>query len=348
MIRILKDIFNLLVGKQYCSIYNDGYTTMEALQQYSHIINNNLIISKTDIEGTITFVNDSFLKIFNITRDEVIGKNHSVIKCKITSEDEFNTMWDTIKGGETWKGMMSHKINGEILWFYTTIYPIFDKKENIIEFFSIRNDITELINLKNDVQNAQEEMILTLGSLIEGKDPELKQHVYRVAEYSYIIAKEMRLPENACRNIKIASPIHDAGKVSIPDEVLHKPGKLTLEEFEIMKRHAESGYEFFKDSKLELLKIAAVVAHQHHEKWDGSGYPQGLKGEDISIYGRIVAFADVFDALSMKRVYKETWSLPKIEKFLLDNSGTHFDPKLVEIYFKNKDKFLEIRDKFDS
>jgi len=140
----------------------------------------------------------------------------------------------------------------------------------------------------------------------------------------------------------MASPMHDIGKIGIPDSILLKPGKLTTEEFEIMKTHAELGYNILKTSKRDMLKAAAIVAHEHHEKWDGSGYPFNKKGDDIHIYGRVSAVADVFDALYHKRCYKEAWPLEDILKLFKEESGKHFDPKLVNILLNNTDKYIKI------
>ena len=143
-----------------------------------------------------------------------------------------------------------------------------------------------------------------------------------------------------------ASPIHDIGKVAVPDNILLKPGKLTSEEFNIVKTHTTIGYNLLKNSKREILKAAAIVAHEHHERYDGKGYPRGLKGEEIHIYGRIAAIADVFDALGSPRVYKKAWVINDILKYFKEESGKHFDPKLVDILFDNLDKFLEIKEKY--
>lgn len=143
-----------------------------------------------------------------------------------------------------------------------------------------------------------------------------------------------------------ASPIHDIGKVAIPDSILMKPGKLTPEEFEIVKTHTTIGYNLLKNSKREILKAAAIVAHEHHERYDGKGYPRGLKGDEIHIYGRIAAVADVFDALGSSRVYKKPWVINDILKYFKDERGKHFDPDLVDILFDNLDLFVEIRNTY--
>ena len=140
--------------------------------------------------------------------------------------------------------------------------------------------------------------------------------------------------------------MHDIGKVGIPDSILKKPRKLNHEEFEIMKTHAQIGYNILSGSKRKILQAAAVVSKEHHEKWDGSGYPLGLKKEEIHIYGRITAIADVFDALGSERVYKKAWKDEDIFALFMDQKGKHFDPKLIDLFMDNIDIFLKKRDKY--
>jgi len=140
--------------------------------------------------------------------------------------------------------------------------------------------------------------------------------------------------------------MHDIGKVGIPDDILHKPGKLTHEERIFMQQHSVWGYMVFHKSERPMLKAASIIAYQHHEQWNGEGYPQGLAGEEIHIYGRIVAVADVFDALSSKRCYKDPWPPEKVKEYFQSVSGTQFDPNVIEVFMKNFDKSLEIIEKF--
>ena len=154
------------------------------------------------------------------------------------------------------------------------------------------------------------------------------------------------LGEAEAELLKIASPMHDIGKIGIPDAILNKPAKFTPEEFEIMKNHAVIGYNMLQGSDRKLLKTSATIAYEHHEKWDGSGYPRGLKGQDIHIYGRITAIADVFDALGSDRCYKKAWELDRILNLFKEEKGRHFDPVLIDLFFENLDKFLAIRDTY--
>jgi len=198
------------------------------------------------------------------------------------------------------------------------------------------------IRLAREIINTQKEVILTLGEVVETRSQETANHVTRVAEVCYLLAKKIGVDKKKAELLRLASPMHDVGKIGVPEAILHKPGKLTFQEFEIIKKHARTGYEILRKSNRSILKTAAIVALQHHERWDGKGYPQGLKGEEIHIFGRIAAIADVFDALSHKRCYKEAWSLEKIIDTFKRDAGFHFDPELMDIFLTNFDEFVEI------
>jgi len=200
--------------------------------------------------------------------------------------------------------------------------------------------------LISEIEDTQKEMIYLMGTIGEYRSRETANHVRRVAHYAKIFASYYGLSEDEIDLVKEASPMHDIGKVGITDAILHKPGKLTEEEFCIMKEHATFGYEILQHSKRPLLQAAAIIAREHHEKYDGTGYPRGLKAEEIHIFGRIVAMADVFDALGSKRSYKNAWDDERIFQYFKDRRGKQFDPDLVDIFFEHLDEFFEIREKF--
>jgi putative two-component system response regulator len=202
----------------------------------------------------------------------------------------------------------------------------------------------ELQELNQELINTQKEIIYTMGTVGEYRSKETGNHVKRVALYSEILALGYELKEDEAKILKEVSPMHDIGKVAIADEILNKPGRFTNEEFEIMKKHSVYGYEILRNSTKKLLKNAAIVAYEHHEKWDGTGYPRGLEGEQIHIFGRITAIADVFDALGSDRVYKKAWDDEKIFNLFKEESGKHFEPKLIDVFFDNLDEILKVRD----
>jgi putative two-component system response regulator len=167
-----------------------------------------------------------------------------------------------------------------------------------------------------------------------------------MAHYSKIIARNLGLPIDRQDLLLQAAPMHDIGKVGTPDAILLKPGKLTEAEFAIMKQHAVIGFEVLSNSNSPLLQQAAEIAHTHHEKFDGSGYPRSLKGTEIPLFGRIVAVADVFDALTSERPYKRAWTIEQASKLLREGAGTHFDPECVTAFFDSFDEILTIKNKF--
>ena len=208
------------------------------------------------------------------------------------------------------------------------------------------NDVTKVMELNDAIEETQREVIYAMGELGETRSKETGNHVKRVALYSQTLALLCGLSYEEANKLHMASPMHDIGKVGIPDAILNAPRKLSKDEFEIMKTHAELGYNMLKHSDKPILKAAAIVAGEHHEKWDGSGYPNGKSGEDIHIYGRITAVADVFDALGSERVYKKAWPIEKILILFKEERGKHFDPQLIDLFINNLDSFLKIRDKF--
>lgn len=197
-----------------------------------------------------------------------------------------------------------------------------------------------------EIEETRLEIITRLGRAAEYRDNETGLHIIRMSKISALLAREAGLDEIECRLILNASPMHDVGKIGIPDGVLLKPGKLESDEWEIMKTHAEIGAEILSGNNSDLLQMARVIAQTHHEKWDGSGYPGGLAGEDIPLEGRIVALADVFDALTSERPYKKAWPVQDAIDFINEQAGKHFDPMLVEKFNQNLDEILRIRDTY--
>lgn len=213
----------------------------------------------------------------------------------------------------------------------------------LIDIFSVNVSIAfENLNLNQEIFDTQKELIEKLGEVIETRSNETAHHVKRVAQVSYILAMAYGLGEQTAKLIKLASPMHDIGKVGITDNILLKPGKLDPSEFEIMKTHAKLGSDILSGSSRELLKTASIIAHEHHERWDGLGYPEGKSGENIHIYGRITMVADIFDALVHERCYKKAWPLDEALAFLKNESGKMFDPRLIELFFENLDEIRMI------
>jgi len=197
-----------------------------------------------------------------------------------------------------------------------------------------------------ELELSHRETIQRLGKAAEYRDNDTGMHVLRMSLYSEVLAKGAGLPEKTCKLIESASPMHDVGKIGIPDHILLKPGKLTEDEWKIMKTHAELGGKILSAGSSEIMKMAEIIAMTHHEQWSGGGYPNGLKGEEIPIEGRIVILADVFDALCNKRPYKEAWTVDSTVEEINNNSGRLFDPELVKVFMQKLPEFLKIRDGF--
>ena len=200
------------------------------------------------------------------------------------------------------------------------------------------------ILLNQEITDTQGELIMRLGDVVESRSHEAGNHVRRMAEVCYLVAVESGMTIDQATILKQAAPMHDIGKIATPDSVLLKPGKLDLSEWDIMKLHPGIGHSILDGSQRPILRAAATIAHQHHEKYDGSGYPQGLKGEEIHPFARIVAVADVFDALIQKRCYKPAWPLDEVLIHLKEVCGTHLDPTFVDILIRNVDKALAINE----
>jgi putative two-component system response regulator len=205
----------------------------------------------------------------------------------------------------------------------------------------------EVRKATHEIVLRERETVVRLSKAAEYRDPDTGAHILRMAHYSELIAKGIGLPKDQQELLLEAAPMHDIGKVGIADNILLKPGRLTPEEFEVMKQHAVYGYEILKGSSSRVLQAGAEIARGHHEKFDGSGYPAGLAGEAIPIFSRIVAVADVFDALTSERPYKKAWSLERASEHIMANAGSHFDPHCARAFLAQWSEALEIRHRFE-
>ena len=197
-----------------------------------------------------------------------------------------------------------------------------------------------------ELNDTRLEVIRRLGRAAEYRDDMTGFHIIRMSRYSQQLALATGMSEIESEVLLNASPMHDIGKIGIPDHVLLKPGKLDADEWKIMQTHVDIGVEILSGSDSELMNMAAEVAQNHHEKWDGSGYPRAIAGEDIPLTGRIVAVADVFDALTTERPYKDAWPIEKAVEFLKEQRGQHFDPRLVDLFLDILPEILKIREQY--
>jgi response regulator RpfG family c-di-GMP phosphodiesterase len=257
-----------------------------------------------------------------------------------------NSKKPMMRDGEYW-GYFQARGGKENVIYLRSLQALSEDDSKLIQLFLQNVSIAYENNLLHEeIEGTQRDIVYMLGEAIETRSRETGQHVRRVAEYCYIIASGLGLPERDAEILRIAAPLHDFGKIGIPDAVLHKPGKLDADEWVIMRTHAEIGREMLGQSRREILQAAAILAGHHHEKWDGSGYPLGLKGEEIHIYGRIGAVADVFDALGSRRSYKEPWPLEQILGYMREQRALHLDPVVVDWVLNNVDAMQAVAQNF--
>jgi PAS domain S-box-containing protein len=316
--------------------------------QYESCIDQTNAIIRTDTANIITYVNEKFCQASGFKPNDLLGKNCEILRdISMIERGDCAKFRQQLSCNETVSAVFKN-ISKQKVPFYmdTLIYPITDIDGKTIEHLHLMYDVTEIITLNQEIENTQKEVVFTMGAIGETRSKETGNHVKRVAEYSYLLAKLYGLEEKEAELIKMASPMHDIGKVAIADGILNKEGRLTKEEFDKMKEHSQIGHDMLKGSTRPIMKTSAIIALEHHERWDGNGYPNGKSGEDIHLYGRLTAICDVFDALGSDRCYKKAWSLEKILKLFEAERGRQFDPHLMGLFLDNLDQFLEIRDTY--
>lgn len=284
--------------------------------------------------GTGTYAECVNQKVAEVLPPEVVG----ILRTALHSKHEIH-----LKDGKYVGYFRTENGSENLLYLQGLQEELSDWDRYLLEIFCANVAVAfDNISLNNEISETQREIIFKLGEIVETRSRETGNHVKRVAEFSVLLAERMGLPTEQLQILRVSSPMHDVGKVGVPDAILNKPGKLTAEEYQLIKSHTTVGYEMLKASKRVLLQAAATIALQHHERWDGEGYPQGLKGEEIHLFGRISAVADVFDALAVRRAYKEPWPLDKIVAYFKEQRGKQFDPVVVDILLANLDDFVAI------
>ena len=253
----------------------------------------------------------------------------------------------SVYDGIHYVGYIQEENGNENLLYVSKQAPFSDLDISLLEIFA--NNVAIAFGnmvLREELEAGRQELVYILGEAVESRSKETGSHVKRVGEISALLARKYGLSEYECHIIQLASPLHDSGKIGIPDYVLNKPGKLDENERAIMDTHSQIGYDLLNKSTSVVLQNAAIIALEHHENWDGSGYPYGKKGDDIHIYARIAGMVDVFDALGSKRCYKEPWIKEEILTYIQNESGKKFEPKLVELLLENIHEICDIRFEF--
>lgn len=321
---------------QLSEFYKNGPELIYFREENTHSVGGFVTLDKRDVP-TIVAATGKYEQYIGKSIKEIPELNNISSHMKATFEQGTNITY--VEGGFIIKNSSNNNLNN---------YIFIEGQEEIFDFDLINLFLTNysvaLDNyiLSNMISTTQKEIIITLGEVVEKHFDETSGHVKRISEMMYNMALHMNFSYSECEVLKVASTMHDIGKIAIPDNILKKPGRLTPEEFEIIKEHAAIGYKILSKSDLEILKIAAEIALNHHERWDGTGYPNGLSGQNIPLNSRMLAIIDVFDAMSHKRVYKEAASIEATLAYIVAGKEKHFDPKLVDLFVQYLDDIIII------
>lgn len=220
-------------------------------------------------------------------------------------------------------------------------------RQSALRHQQIDQELEEKVRTRTEeLVRASETFVRKLATICEVRDSGTGMHILRIGKYVRVIGEAMGLPQDACSLIERAAPLHDVGKIAVPEEILLKPGRLSASEFEHVKEHASAGQRLLAEHDSQMLKVAATIAANHHERWDGSGYPNGLRGEMIPLEARLTAICDVFDVLTSRRHYKDPWSVQNAIDYLVSEAGRQFDPQLVDLFVRSIDRIERIRETY--
>lgn len=328
--------------KNLTSLQNSEEEKRHFRKQYEEIAEKNQILFRLDIDRNFIYANETFLEIASLEAKKIIGKNFYEFLDESQSQTFYQIGQSLVETG-AYDGILNYvRPDGQSFYIKSNAVYIRNLQNEPIEIMAVGTDITQIIEFQKEIEKVQQDVIIAMGTICEGKSRETGNHIKRVAKYSKLLAKLYGCTQEDQKLIEIASPMHDIGKIGIPDTILSKPDKLTPEEYEIMKTHTTLGADMLQNSNRKILKTAAEIARSHHEWWAGGGYPNNLKGEEIPLFGRITAITDVFDAISNDRCYKKAWLMPDVITYIRGLKGKQFEPKLVDLMLGNIDQFLSI------
>jgi len=304
-------------------------------KEYKRALELGSSICVTDRQHRIVSVNQPFERLIGFQSDELQGK----LVSEIMPDEAGERCLDDVQQGERVQfvsRIVRFQGKGDrVLHFSVGFVGVHNLAGAVESVILMCQDVSEAVRLNREIVDTQRELLYMLGEVVESRSLETGQHIRRVAKVSHFLAIKAGLSPEFAELIETAAPMHDIGKVGIRDAILHKPGKLDVAEFEEMKTHANIGYHILGTVDRPLIGVAAAIAHEHHERYDGEGYPAGLKADDISIEARIVGMADVLDALSSPRAYKAAWPEQRILDYFKEQRGRQFDPRLVDLLLDN-------------
>jgi HD-GYP domain-containing protein (c-di-GMP phosphodiesterase class II) len=333
LLQLMADLGRRLIVADRCTIWLYDADKNEIWTKVAHGVEEIRIPGGTGVVGHVIASEKDY-----ITNDAYTDPNFN---CEVDKKTGYRT--------KALLALPLYDNEGKIMGAYQAVNKMTESQEfsqedinnlRMVAAYSEKSLANAILN--EEIENTQKEIIFLMAEIGESRSKETGNHVKRVAEISALLAQLIGMSEEEVQLIKMASPMHDIGKVAIPDSILKKPGKLTDEEFEEMKEHTNIGYRLLKNSDRRIIKASSIIARQHHEKWNGRGYPQGLAAQEIHPYGRISAIADVFDALASVRVYKPAWDYDRIINLFQEERGQHFDPDMIDTFLANVDKFIEI------
>lgn len=336
----------------YSKILKDKWLTSASLYFMYVVIDRYAIVVSLSQVTYLLIVIAVMAALFIFMREEIffVSKNAKIIDWKPMVHYLIGLFFllEALYGAYyVFPGVRNGVMNLSAIWIdvIATISTLFYGSFAKMNTSSARNQLAKIHYMKK-LQENQYNIILKLTEISEAKSGETGQHVKRVSEYSAVLAEGMGMSEEDVECIRIASMMHDVGKLLIPKEIIEKPGPLTADEAELMKEHTTYGKELLAKSYGEVLSMARLIANEHHERWDGTGYPRGLKGEEIATYAQIVAVADVYDALTSKRSYKEAWDRNDARKEIVAQRGKQFSPLVVDTFIRCFDKICAIQDEY--
>jgi PAS domain S-box-containing protein/putative nucleotidyltransferase with HDIG domain len=301
----------------------------------------------TDRDGTIQWVNSAFAELTGYSAEESLGRNpRDLVRSGVQDKAFYEKMWRTILSGQVWRGeLINRRKDGTHYIEEQAVAPVTNPDGAITHFVGIKQDVSERKRAEEELRRKNDELLTAYDTVIEGwscamdlRDKETKDHTMRVTALTLNLARHMKVPENELVQIKRGALLHDIGKLGVPDNILLKPGKLTDEEWRVMRQHPALAQQML--ASIEFLKPALDIPYCHHEKWDGSGYPCGLKGEEIPFAARIFAVADVWDALTSDRPYRAAWTKSQALEFIGQESGKHFDPDIAQVFLASVEALI--------